>query len=563
MNVSYLWQALRRRAWLVVLTLLVGAAIALWYTLAQAPLYTTEATISIVSTGASADPKAALQVADALAPTLVTYMGTGTFAAQVIQRSELSMTPAQLIAGVHTWHVASTNLIKVRASSHYPQQAELIANGVAETLIAVTNDQIRQQISGQSSGASADQDALLKETQNELQYYSDLASELKTRLADYRSQTASTSRDEGIASLAGQLLAVQQTMNELRQSIIGLTTSRIQAAMPYTVAMVDPASIPVVPVERPLLGNLLASLGISLLVGLVLAFIPESLDYTVHTPEELESTLGINALGAIARIGGREKEDDPIERLVARNYPRSPIAEAFRTLRTNIRFARPDRPRGSLLITSTQPGEGKTLVSANLAVAIAQEGRRAIVVDADLRRPSLHRFFGLPNRLGFTSLIMDENLTVEDVIQDTDVPGLRVITSGPLPPNPLDMLSSKRADQLITQIKGMCDTLVLDSPPVLSVTDPLLLATHVDGALLVAGAKSTRRNLVLKSYQTLKRSGVDVIGAVLNKVRQSDLGYYYSHYYYGYYYGSPNEVPEEIPVVGRMQDKPEKAAEKA
>ncbi len=555
MSFSYLWQALRRRAWLVILTLLVGAAIALWYTLAQPPLYTTEATVSIISTGTSADPKAALQAADALAPTLVTYMGTRTFAGQVIQRSELSMTPAQLISSVRTWHVPGTNLIKIRSSSHYPQQAERIANGVAETLIAVTNDQARQQIAGQGSATGTDQDALLKETQDELQYYSDLASEFKIRLADYRSQAPSPSRDEGIASLASQLLAVQQTVNELRQSIISLTTSRIQAAMPYTVSLLDPASVPLVPVARPLLGNLLLGLAISLVAGLVLAFVPEALDYTIHTPEELESTLGLNALGAIARIGGHEKEDDPIERLVARNYPRSPIAEAFRTLRTNIRFARPDRPRGSLLITSTQPGEGKTLVAANLAVAIAQEGRRAIVVDADLRRPSLHRFFGLPNRLGFTSLIMDETLAIKDVIQETDVPGLRVITSGPLPPNPLDMLASRRADQLITEMKAMCDTLLLDSPPVLSVTDPLLLGTHADGALLVAAAKSTRRNLVVKAYQTLRRSGVDVIGAVLNKVRQSDLGYYYSHYYYGYYYGSPNEVPEEIPLVGRMQDK--------
>jgi len=148
------------------------------------------------------------------------------------------------------------------------------------------------------------------------------------------------------------------------------------------------------------------------------------------------------------------------------------------------------------------------------------------------------------------------------VMQETDVPGLRVITSGPLPPNPLDMLASRRAQQLLTHVKSLCDTLVLDSPPVLSVTDAMLLATHVDTALLVAGARSTRRDLIVKAYHTLRRRGVDVIGAVLNKVRQSDLGYYYSHYYYGYYYGTPGEVPEEIPVVGRMQEPGQRASEK-
>ena len=193
-------------------------------------------------------------------------------------------------------------------------------------------------------------------------------------------------------------------------------------------------------------------------------------------------------------------------------------------------------------------------MAANLAVAIAQEGRSAIVIDADLRRPTLHRFFGMPNRVGFTSLIMDESLTLADVLQETDVPGLRVITSGPLPPNPLDMLASERANRLFREVKSMCDTLVIDSPPVLSVTDAMLLAVHVDSALLVASARGTRRDQIVKAYETLKRSGVDIIGAVINKVRQSDLGSYYSHYYYGYYYGTPGEVPEEIPVVGRMQE---------
>lgn len=137
-------------------------------------------------------------------------------------------------------------------------------------------------------------------------------------------------------------------------------------------------------------------------------------------------------------------------------------------------------------------------------------------------------------------------------------PGLRAITSGPLPPNPLDMLASDRTARLFAKVKSMCDVLVLDAPPVLSVTDALLLATHADAALLVTAARATRRDLIVRAYETLKRSGVDIIGSVLNKVRQSDLGYYYSHYYYGYYYGSPSETPEEIPLVGRMQEPGEK-----
>jgi capsular exopolysaccharide synthesis family protein len=214
------------------------------------------------------------------------------------------------------------------------------------------------------------------------------------------------------------------------------------------------------------------------------------------------------------------------------------------------------------LLTSAQPGEGKTLVAANLAVAFAQEGRKTILVDGDLRRPSMHRFFGLPNRVGFTSLILDETMALEAALQDTDVPGLQLLPSGPLPPNPLDLLSSRRASQLFAELKRRCSALVIDSPPVLSVTDALLLAQNADAALLVVAARRTRKDVILRALQTLKRSGVDIIGAVLNMVRQSDLGYYYSHYYYGYYYASPDEVPGEIVLVGRMAQDADAAQER-
>jgi len=561
MTFLYLWQALRRRAWLVLLTLLIGAAIALWFTLVQPVLYSTEATLSISGGSPAADPEAAVGLADALAPTLVTYMGTQTFAAQVIERSELSMTPSDLLSSVQAWHVPGTPLLKVRATSHFPQQAERISNGVAETLIDITNEQARHQPATTNPQPDG-QTSFDQQMREELNYYQDLAGELRLRLAEYRSQPPSVARDVGIADLSNQLLDVQKTLGDLRQALIAAGATSAAPTSPYYVSLLDPAPLPLAPIARPLARNLLFGLAASLLIGVVLALVPESLDYTVSTPEELEETLGITALGAIARISGQETEDDPIERLVARNYPRSPVAEAFRTLRTNIRFARPDRPRGSLLITSAQPDEGKSLVAANLSVAIAQEGRTAILIDGDLRRPSLHRFFGLPNRQGFTSLIMDETLELEDVLQETDVPGLRVIASGPLPPNPLDMLASRRAQELLTRVKGLCDTLVIDSPPVLSVTDALLLAVHVDGALLVSGARMARRDLIVKAFQTLRRSGVDIIGSVLNRVRQSDLGYYYSHYYYGYYYGSPSQVPDEIPVVGRMQEPGQKTPER-
>ena len=348
----------------------------------------------------------------------------------------LSMTPADLLRGVEVWHVP------IPPSAHpsrlpVPQQAERIANEVAETLIALTSQGVESTgvQPAYSQGWPSWQPALVRSSTTTR------SGRGQVRLAEYRSQPPSQDRDEGIASLS-QAAGRTETCQLLRQWLLQLDGSG--AATPYTVSVLDPAVVPVAPC--PVLSSPTSSWawlprdrGAGACPGAGVAGLH------VATPEELEDTLGLTVLGAVARIGGQDTEDDPIERLVARNYPRSPIAEAFRTLRTNIRFARPDMRRGSLLITSAQPGEGKSLVASNLAVAVAQEGRTAIIIDADLRRPSLHRFFGLPNRVGFTSLIMDEDLTPEDALHDTDVPGLRVITSGPLPPNPLDMLASQRA----------------------------------------------------------------------------------------------------------------------
>jgi non-specific protein-tyrosine kinase len=559
MSFHYLVLSVRRRAWVVGLSVLVAAAIGLWFTLVQPQVYEAEVTCSILSTNPAGGPDVAIRLADALAPTLIAYMGTQTFAAQVILRTELSMTPTDLLSRVRVWHVPDTHLVKVRAVSNYPQQAERIANGVAETLVAIT----AEQLAGSTlSGISlAEPSAQAEQVSEELRYYQEVAAELRSRLAEFRAQAPSPERDAGIAALISELAQLQDVIHELRLTLQGMLAAGGTIA-PYRVSILDPATVPLVPEPRPFARNVAVAIALGIVVGFAIALVPESVTLTVSTPEELEEAIPLSTLGAIARIGPHDGDDDPIEKLVARNYPRSPIAEAFRTLRTNIRFCRPDLAQIAVLLTSAQPGEGKTLVAANLAVAFAQEGRKTILVDGDLRRPSMHRFFGLPNRVGFTSLILDETMALEAALQDTDVPGLQLLPSGPLPPNPLDLLSSRRASQLFAELKRRCSALVIDSPPVLSVTDALLLAQNADAALLVVAARRTRKDVILRALQTLKRSGVDIIGAVLNMVRQSDLGYYYSHYYYGYYYASPDEVPGEIVLVGRMAQDADAAQER-
>ena len=207
--------------------------------------------------------------------------------------------------------------------------------------------------------------------------------------------------------------------------------------------------------------------------------------------------------------------------LVTLQDPRSPIAEAYRGLRTNLTFSSLDRPLRTMLITSAGPEEGKSTVLANLAVTEAQAGRRVIIVDADLRCPRQHELFGISNATGLTTALADEkglqNLSLQaTVLQATEVPGLRVLTSGPLPPNPTELLASQRMAALLTALSALSDLVLFDAPPVVVVTDAAILASQVDGVLLVVNANGTRREHAQRAQQLLAKVNARIVGSVLN-----------------------------------------------
>lgn len=201
--------------------------------------------------------------------------------------------------------------------------------------------------------------------------------------------------------------------------------------------------------------------------------------------------------------------------LITLREPSSAAAEAYRTLRTNILFSSLDRPLHTLLITSTAPNEGKSTTLANLAVTMAQAEQRVLVVDCDLRRPSLHSIFGLPNERGLTSALLEQG-EGSLPIQETSVPGLQLLPSGPLPPRPADLLGSRRMGVLIERLRAAADIVLFDTPPVVAVTDAAVLAPRVDGVLLVLYAGHTRRDRARQARQVLEKVKANIVGVVLN-----------------------------------------------
>lgn len=219
---------------------------------------------------------------------------------------------------------------------------------------------------------------------------------------------------------------------------------------------------------------------------------------------------------------------EKLNELVTVSEPRSPISEAYRTLRTNLDFASLDQALKTLVVTSAGVGEGKSTTLANLAVASAQTGRNVILVDSDLRRPTMHQVFGLSNEAGLTTVIMDEEAMAAPPVQDSGIEGLSVLTSGPQPPNPAELVGSKRMSDVIARLAERADQVFFDTPPVVAVTDAAVLATKVDGVLLVVRAGRTRREHARSAVHRLQQINARLVGTVLTNVQMGAgfQGYY-------------------------------------
>ena len=242
--------------------------------------------------------------------------------------------------------------------------------------------------------------------------------------------------------------------------------------------------------------------------------------------------------------------------LVVHANPDSIYSEMFRQVRTGFQFATANRPGKSFIITSVGPQEGKSTILSNLGASLAQGGNRVIIVDSDLRRPTLHRFAGLDRRRGGLSGLMLDSQSAASQLRETEIPGLRALLSGPVPPNPADLLGSVRMDQVIDELKGECDYLLLDSPPIMAAADSTILAAKADGVLLVLTMGETRTDTFRDALQQIQRAGTPVVGYLVNKVKTQRIGYGRYRYRYNYYYYYRSEEEGETAETGGNGAKP-------
>jgi non-specific protein-tyrosine kinase len=266
----------------------------------------------------------------------------------------------------------------------------------------------------------------------------------------------------------------------------------------------------------------------------------------VKSKDDLERASGLQTLALIPAVEGWRDRDEA--RLVSVAEPTSPPAESYRTLRTSIQFLGLERPLRTLQVTSPAAGEGKTTTLANLAVALARAGQQVVVACCDLRRPRVHEFFGLSNGIGFTNVLLGE-APLSAVLQPVEgVERLAVLASGPLPPNPSELLASRRTADVLAALAGGADVVLVDSPPVLPVTDAAVLAGQVDATVLVATVGDTTRREVARAVEVLRQVGAPLVGTVLNGV-PTEGGYGYSYDGYGYYAADARSGRRRSPAI--------------
>lgn len=302
------------------------------------------------------------------------------------------------------------------------------------------------------------------------------------------------------------------------------------------IRILDAARPNFAPIRPDVKKSMMLALIFGLMAGLGLALALDFLDNTVASQNDIEQRLGLPFLGFVPAISNDEIPPEQRD-MIIHHKPKSAVAECCRAIRTNLLFMSPDHPFKTAVVTSSGPHEGKSFNVINLGAAMAQSGNRVLLMDTDMRRPRLHKAFGVSNEVGISSLVVGE-AKLEDAVKNTDMPNLFLLPCGPLPPNPAEMLHTKAFKELLNLVSSKFDRVILDSPPINAVADAMVLATQVDGVVLIFKAGKTSKNLGRRAVRALLDVNAKVYGAVLNNIDLHDPkygDYYYAYRRYGYY----------------------------
>jgi capsular exopolysaccharide synthesis family protein len=372
---------------------------------------------------------------------------------------------------------------------------------------------------------------------------------LETQIQDTQDEIAEKENELGSLNSARQIADAQADLAALRQKLLTLQSnyanllSNSLGRAPNSLNLLEPAALPNRPIGPNRVTVILMSIVIAFLISAGAAYLIEYLDDAIETAEEINRVLKLPVIGFIPEIN---RETD--KALVVAEKPRSLVAEAFRALKVSLDFAQTDAPARSFLVASVSKTEGKSMIASNLALTYALAGKKVILVDADLRRPSLHTYLKLPNEKGLATLLLQPETSIQECIHAMPVENLSVITAGEPVPNASDLIGSPRMKQILSELEEQADYLIVDGPPIL-VTDSSILSTEVDEVLIVVGYGLTRRSEAVVALKRLESVGAKIAGVVLNRIPRSHRAYYRL---YHYDYGLPAEETRSL-KLGKLR----------
>ena len=526
MELRHYLAVVRRWAWLIVLGAVLGAGGAYISSRLTTKVYSASTTLLVNEARSNAmSDYTGLLMSERLAKTYTELLKKDPVLEAVVKNLQLSISPDALGGSINVQSVRDTQLIQLTVESTDPQLAARIANEVPKVFI-------ENNLELQTSRFAASRQNLSNELGN-------LDAEIKGVQA-----ALDAAKNSSVPGADAERVRLDSKLSELRRSYASVLQSyeqiRVVEAQTLTnVTVVNPAKVPSGPIRPNTTINTLLGLVVGLMLAVGLVFFIEYLDDTLKTADDIQQTLGLTTLGTVLRLSSQQRGQS----LLAAEQPKSSFAEALRALRTNIQYSSIDKPIKTVLVTSAGPSEGKSTLASNLAVVMAQAGLRTVLIDGDLRRPSVHKIFALNNQRGLTNALVQEPFHLDGDLRLAPTENLKVMTSGPMPPNPSELLGSHRMAALLETLKREADFIVLDSPPTLAVTDASVLASKVDGVILVIDSGSTRRGLALKAKEQLEQVGARILGVAVNKLSARSGGSNY-YYYYNYYYSSDEQSPD-------------------
>lgn len=511
-------QILRYWAWLLLIGALVGAGLGYAASIQTLPLYQSEILLLIEETRAVNNTDIALA---ARTSTYLELINQGLMLEKIAQTLNVNFEQLQAtITEMRVEPIRNTQLFWVYVTGYHPDYLVAVANSLPRVLSEEISNVRTERFAESRKNLTAQIDLIKAQT------------EVTQANIDRVATPRNTQQENQLRDLQTVLAQQQNSYANLVQSFENLRLVELQAM--DNIAAVRLAQTPQAPISGNTLPNLVLGAVIGIALILTVITLIEYLDDRVRSPQMIQETLGATFLGAIDVIRTQSSNSSLSEKLIAAVEPRHPISEAYRSIRTNLRFSTIDRRLRTLIVTSPTASEGKSITAANLAIVMAQLELRVILVDADVRKPTQHKLFHLNKQPGLSDALLAENIAPQQYLHEVDIPHLRILTSGMAPPNPAELLSSQRMRQLLEALHTEADVVIVDTPPLLVVTDAAVLASYIRDVVLVVNAKRTQRSALARAMETLHKVDAHLCGVIVNELSRTARGYaYYGAYYAG------------------------------